>query len=147
MSQVQVTLPIEPDDDGWPHLLHERVWAELLPDGLARVDNIPFFSSCAALGDVVSFTTGENQPNDFERVVRPSENSLVRVMCQSREVFDSVARELEAFGCSVEAHLQMFLLAVSIPPTVDIQLPMDYLVEKEATGCLEYQEAIIRLAP
>lgn len=112
---------------------------------MARIDNIPFFSKQAALGDVVEFLAEPDGVNTFVRVIETSDNSLVRVLLHARSDFDRVYTRLEAIGCLVEGHVPLLMLAVSIPRNVGLQEPMDWLVQLEHDGALEYEEAIIRL--
>ena len=44
-----------------------------------------------------------------------------------------------------QGHVAMLMLAVSISRSAGLQAPMDFLVELEEEGELEYEEAIIRL--
>lgn len=48
-------------------------------------------------------------------------------------------------GCIVEGHAARLMLAVSIPSTIDIHDPMNFLAEMADLGKLEYEEAILRL--
>jgi hypothetical protein len=75
----------------------------------------------------------------------PSESSLVRVLLLERQDFDGVqARRIE-MGCIVEGHAARLMLAESIPSSIDIHDPMNFLVEMADLGKLEYEEAILRL--
>ena len=55
-----------------------------------------------------------------------------------------VQAKLMTMGCTVEGHVERLMLAVSIPASADIQVPMSFLAELEERELLEYEEAIFR---
>ena len=79
----------------------------------------------------------------FETVIRPSENSLVWIFFFHDEEVDPVRERLQALGCATEYFGAYHVLAVSIPPGVDLVPVQDELREKEAAGHLAYEEAIL----
>jgi len=144
MTAVRITFATPPDEDGWPPTPFERVWAERTSDRLARIDNVPFFSKEANLDDLVEFRIEADGVCAFVRNIEPSPNSLVRVLLHKDEAFERVRKHLMALGCTVEGHAKMLMLAVSIPPSVGLQTPMNYLVALEDEQELEYEEAVLR---
>jgi hypothetical protein len=145
MTAIHITFSTPPDEDNWPPYGAERVWAEEISPQSARIDNVPFFTREATFGDVVEYRIAADGVREFVRVLVPSESSLVRVLLLERPDFDRVQARLIEMGCVVEGHAARLMLAVSIPATIDIHEPMNYLVDLADLGKLEYEEAILRL--
>ena len=77
------------DEDGYPPVSVESVWAQpSTKAGEYVLDNIPFFAREATIGDVVQVREEEGHLW-FDKVVRRSQNSLVRVV-----FFDRAAVEI-----------------------------------------------------
>ena len=53
-KHVKICFPLEPDEDGWPPVTAETLWAVELGGGLFRLDNIPFYARGVSDGDTVS---------------------------------------------------------------------------------------------
>lgn len=140
----KVFFRIEQDEDGYPGIASESVWAEVTPEGAVfRLDNIPFFATSATLGDVVR-TRAEDGHFWFEAIVQPSGHSLFRVVFFDVHAKDRVNRELVELGCQTEYLEQHHLLAVSIPDSVTVAAVQHYLEQESATGSIDSEEAILR---
>jgi len=53
MSHKTILFELEQDEDGYPPAELEGVWAIEFADGGYKIDNIPFFTRQATLGDIV----------------------------------------------------------------------------------------------
>jgi hypothetical protein len=51
---VRVLFELEKEDEDYPPVNYERLWARRLEQGLFELDNIPFFVRDISAGDVVS---------------------------------------------------------------------------------------------
>ncbi|MCI0671616.1 MAG: DUF4265 domain-containing protein, partial [Myxococcaceae bacterium] len=132
------------DEDGYPPVAVESVWAQ--PGANVRefvIDNVPFFTREATLGDTVSIREEEGH-RWFEAVLHPSRNSLVRIVFFDRTCVDRVSAHLTGLGCSTEYLREHNLLAVSIPESVRLRDVQDYLQSEAAQGTLDYEEPILR---
>src|SRR6185503_5955277 len=67
-------------DQGWPPVTEERVWAVELADDLVRIDNIPWFVRDLALNDLVRVAP------DASSVLRPIEKISWARNCTIRVV-------------------------------------------------------------
>lgn len=137
----KIVFPLEQDDDGYPPVNYERLWAEELPEGGFKVDNIPFFSREVALGDCIEATEEEGELR-FERLVEESENSLIRVVYFDGTDPREIRRELDQLGCKTELDQDHTLIAVNVPKDVSLAAVQAFL----ATGGerWDYEEAILR---
>lgn len=144
MSEVKVNFPVA-QVDGYPPVSMESVWAISTPvRGEYVVDNIPFFSMCATLGDLVS-THGDDEGRLwYESTVERSENSLIRVVLFDGKKTDTVRSTLRELGCSVETMECYSLLAVNIPKGTQLAVVQEYLSMMAAVDALDYEEPILR---
>lgn len=141
---VKIYFHLEQDDDGYPPVAVESVWAQ--PAALEEayvVDNVPFFAKDATIGDTVK-VRNKNGSLWFECVVSRSTNSLIRVVLFDRSAVKEVSRQLESLGCSIEYTATYNLLAVSIPSNILLDRIRAYLRDKVNSGHIDYEEAILR---
>jgi hypothetical protein len=143
-GRVKVFLHIEQDDDGYPGIGSESVWALAGPmEGLLTLDNIPFFATDANIGDVVSVDERDGVLW-FRGVVRETPCSLMRVVLFLGDEKERVARDLQSLGCQIEYWADRKLIAASVPngavPNVQA-----FLGGEAAKGILDYEEPILRV--
>lgn len=139
----KVFFPLMQDEDGYPPAAVESVWAERISEGLYRIDNIPFFTRDATLGDVVR-TRNEEGNQWFASVQLPSTNTLVRVILSDGRDPNETRQVLLELGCDSElSHLEC-LFAVNVPSHVRIDSVRAVLDPAVAEGWLEYEEPILR---
>jgi len=139
-SMVKIYFEIEQDDDGYPPVAVESVWAA--PEaGAYRIANIPFFSDDATIGDIVSCVEEEGKLW-FDEVIRESGNSLIWVILFEAGGSD-VVKDLENAGCEVERYNAQ-QLAISVPENVPLETVQNYLSIREDNEDLEFAEPILR---
>ncbi len=51
LPAVKITFRLVQDEDGYPGVGYESMWARRLPDGTFEIDNIPFYSYDVAVGN------------------------------------------------------------------------------------------------
>lgn len=140
----KINFKLTPDEDDYPPATVESVWAlPLLDDGLFQVDNIPFFTCDAALGDVVECKEVDGE-NWFSKIITPSLNSLIRVVFFDVQLKPLISDDLKSLGCLTEYFEKFGLLAISVPPTVQLSSIQEYLQDQAAKGGVDYEEAILR---
>jgi hypothetical protein len=144
MGSVKVHFRLVQDEDGYPPAAVESVWAQpTTKPGEYVLDNVPFFAREATIGDVV-LVRDEDGHLWFDKVVRRSQNSLVRVVFFDRTCVERVNERLVSLGCSTEYITAHNLLAVSIPDTVSLRDVQGYLQSEAGSGILDYEEPILR---
>ncbi|WP_051943279.1 MULTISPECIES: DUF4265 domain-containing protein [Luteibacter] len=141
---VKVFFSIQPDEDGYPDVGSESVWARPAgsPDTYT-IDNIPFFARQAGLGDTVRAPL-QDGVRWFDRVLVESPNSLFRVVCFDENIVDAVADALRSLGCVTEYFKARNLLAVSVPGGDVLEAAEAYLNRQEGAGVLDFEGAIYR---
>ncbi|QDE37745.1 DUF4265 domain-containing protein [Luteibacter pinisoli] len=142
-DRVKVFLHIEQDDDGYPGIGSESVWALPGPmEGFFTLDNIPFFATDANIGDVVSVDAREGVLW-LRHVARETPCSLMRIVLFFADEKDRIARDLLNLGCQIECWADRKLIAASVPnsavPNVQV-----FLGGEAAKGVLDYEEPILR---
>ena len=141
---VKIHFRLEQDADGYPPVAVESVWAQPAAEaGEYVVDNVPFFTREATIGDTVR-ARKEDGNLWFKSVVARSENSLVRIVFFERGAVGAISRQLESLGCSVEYIATHNLLAVSIPGNVLLADIQAYLQHEAKADKIDYEEAILR---
>jgi hypothetical protein len=100
----------------------ETLWAEPLPDGHYRIDNIPLEIFNISLGDIVTGST-RNDLLYFDELYQKSGNQTIRIRVAAglnspggmnvRQVLDSVGACYEAYGDT--------LLSANVPSGVDVE--------------------------
>lgn len=143
-DSVKVHFELEQDQDGYPPVAVESVWAQPGANhGEYVIDNLPFFARDATIGDTV-VVRDENGRYWFERVVHPSQSSLVRVVFFDRSCVERISERLTMLGCSVEYLQDYNLLAVSVPGKIKLADVQEYLRAEVSRGSIDYEEPIIR---
>lgn len=143
-DRVKIFFQMQQDEDGYPPITVESVWAK--PS--AKVDeyvleNIPFFSREATFEDTVKAREEDGQLW-FDGLITHSSNSLVRVVFHDRECEPRVKQELAKLGCELEYFEQYNILAVSIPGDIHLSDVQAYLAHESDAGNIGYEEPILR---
>ena len=137
---VKLLFRLKRDEDGYPPVDVESVWANSQADGTYQIDNIPFFARGVAVGDAVTAKTIDGELF-FEGLVRPSGNSLIRAIVRDEAEVPKLCSELKALGCDVEVHGR--LVAVDVPAAVSYT-PICQLLEVGLnTERLGFEEAVL----
>jgi hypothetical protein len=141
---VKIHFRLRQDEDGYPDIAVESVWAKpSVASGEYVVDNIPFFIRDATIGDTLK-AHEEDGILWFDCLTRRSSNSLVRVVFFNRECKPRIAQELAYTGCQVEYFEKYNLLAINIPGDVKLSDVQAYLGREAEAGNIDYEEPILR---
>lgn len=144
MSALKIHFRLEQDEDGYPPVAVESLWAQLgLGPGEYVIDNVPFFVREATIGDTVS-VRDEDGAHWFSSVISRSRNSLVRIVFFDKSRVEATSEHLVAMGCSTEYLRQHNLMAVSVPAEVALTDVQAYLQSEAGSGSIDYEEPILR---
>ncbi|HYO58478.1 DUF4265 domain-containing protein [Archangium sp.] len=141
-DMVKVVFKLEKDEDDYPPADYESLWAIPVEEGLFQIDNIPFFAQEVALGDVVS-AVSEGGELRFQKVVRPSGHSTLRLIIYDKGEVPAVRKLLEERGCASEGSHIPGLISVDVPPSVSLAMLRPMLDEGEAQERWGYEEACL----
>lgn len=143
MNLVKIHFRLEQDEDGYPPVAVESVWAKEQPDGSYVIDNAPWFTREATLGDVVE-AEEEDGALYYSATRSESGSSLLRVVFLTDEEPTSVREALLELGCSSELAGAWPLLAIDVPADAELDAVRAMLDEGEEQERWEYEEAILR---
>jgi hypothetical protein len=131
----------------WPPYVGESLWAEMVTDTSARLDNIPFYAKGVSYLDEVrledyqpdSPDAGEAGPMFYEYVgvLKHSGHGTVRAILNDDEKFEianSAIDDVIAMGCRSEG--AGMCISIDIPPDVDSSRVMAILKSAEAAGAI-----------
>lgn len=139
----KIMFRLQKDADGYPPDDRETLWAYEVEPGLYSIDNLPFFVRGVSWGDVVSAESVDNELH-FKKVVRPSDHSVLRVIVYDSQKVNDMHEALHRMNLGTEQSHLPSLLAVDVPPTVELDKIIAFLEEGEADGRWTYEEASIR---
>ncbi len=145
---AHVVFPLEVDDQGWPPVSAERVWAYSLGDNEYRIDNTPWFVRDLACDDVVSATAPDDASHPvFSHMVRKSEHLTIRIICFRRGPLEgNLQAVVDAFiplGVFAEGVTQYGMVALDVPRTAALRPIFDRLVTGQEDGSWEWEEGRI----
>jgi hypothetical protein len=139
---VKILFHLEQDEDGYPPASVESLWALPKGEGLFQVDNIPFFATGVAVGDLVS-ATPEEGAFLFQDVVQASGHSTLRLAISEAADVPAVRALFEQKGCSVEQSHLPRLIALDVPPSVPLGSLRPVLMAGQEQGRWDYEEACL----
>ncbi|HSP79915.1 MAG TPA: DUF4265 domain-containing protein [Myxococcaceae bacterium] len=143
---VKVIIPLEQDEDGYPPVGSERLWALEAGEGRYKLDNIPFFARELALGDIASAVPEEGADEGilrYQQLLEPSGHSTFRVLVHDESPVQEVCSLLERLGCGTERSHLPRLVAIDIPPTVSLEAVRQALEPGRAQERWDYEESCL----
>ena len=118
ITHARIAFELEQDEDGYPPVSVETLWATPTPEGFWRIDNIPFFVYGIAPFDIIE---AHGDPLTFERVVQRGGHATLRVMLSKSADAARLRAALNELGCASEASHLSILIAVDVPPAVQVE--------------------------
>jgi hypothetical protein len=137
MDLVKILLECEEGDD----ITLESVWATPVGE-YYKVENIPFYATSIAYGDLVS---AEDRDGElfFDELIEASGHSVIQIIFYQEEDVEPITQDLVNLGCTWEgSHLPTYI-AVDVPLGIDYKSVQIYLEEKTNTKKLGYREACL----
>ena len=145
---AHVVFALEVDEDGWPPVTGERVWATHLGGDTYRIENAPWFVRDLAVDDVVEAIAPDagSQPV-FVRLLERSDHVTIRlVVLREGPLEGDLARAVQPFvdlGAWAEGDPGHAMLALDIEPTLPLAELQRMLVRGEQDGSWAYEEGRI----
>ncbi|MEM9656697.1 MAG: DUF4265 domain-containing protein, partial [Actinomycetota bacterium] len=137
-DRVKVRFNLQADDDSWPPVESEGLWAEPIGGDEYRVDNTPWFVQGVAADDVVRALAGSDGVLWAIAPVRWSGRLTIRVIPradgQLRGDRQAVLDTFGAHGVTGEGIEQYGMVALDIPADADFPYLKSLLVAGEADG-------------
>jgi hypothetical protein len=142
-NYVKIFFPLTSDEEGYPPVNVESVWAIKQQDGFFQIDNIPFYIHSLSTGDVVSAEFSEER-NYFSKLIYSSKNSTLRVVVYDIEITQQIRDQLTDIGCSSEQSNLKGFFAVNVPPQVRYSEVLKLLTPYKEKEKLDYEESALR---
>lgn len=139
----RVVFELQRDEDGYPPSDYERLWATPLPNGNYVIDNIPFFVMGISSEDEVSVRR-DGEELFFKELVNPSGISTFRLVPSDPSMIAKVREDVKALGGLSEYNQHAGLIAVEIPADQSIDGFLNYIVDEQEQGRLDFQESALR---
>lgn len=139
----RIAFRLQQDEDGYPPSGYERLWAVPLPNGNYRIDNIPFFVMGISAEDEVSVES-EGEELFFKSLAKPSGISTFRVIPSDPSMSEKVRADIAALDGKSEHNQDIGVIAVEIPASSRIHPFLDYIVEGQEKGILDFEEGALR---
>lgn len=145
---VHVVFPLEVDEEGWPPVGSERLWAQRIGDVIYRVDNTPWFVRNLAAGDVVrAVPLDDGSWPTFVEKIQWSGNYTIRVIpFRGGPLEGSLQAVQDLFtphGADGEGAGQYGIVALNVPPTADVAAVHALLFQGQAEGWWDIEEGCV----
>jgi hypothetical protein len=120
----------------------ETVWATKQEDKMYEIDNIPFFATNLALGDIISV---ENDDDNlyFDEIISTSGHSTVQIILFNKSFSEEIILKLESMGCKWESMNNEQYYAIDVPQQVEYKKLKDLLTCYRENEILDYREACL----
>ena len=137
MDLAKILLEYEDGDD----MTLESVWATPVGEHY-RIENIPFYATSVAYGDVVSVEDREGELF-FDDLIEASGHSVIQIIFFDKKDVEQVTQDLVNLGCDWEgSHISTYI-AVDVPSTVSYQTVRAYLDQRASEKVLGFKEACL----
>jgi hypothetical protein len=145
---VEIAIPLEQDEDGFPPMANEYLWAEPLEDGNYRLASVPWFARPLAVDDVVRATVGPDGGLRFVERLHWAGHLTIRVAPNpdgpAPEDLPPLLDAFAAVGVRGEGAMPAYpIVALDIPPDADLPTIKAVLLEGEAAGRWFFEEGCV----
>lgn len=144
MERSRVIFKLNQDDDGYPPFSREGIWAIRIAGDIWKVDNIPFFSSEVSNHDSIRALKGADDDLFFDSVVSRGGHSTIRIFFNESSKISEVRASLKNIGCSSEGTNIKRLIAVDIPPDVNMREVESYLKELKSNDLIDVEHGLVQ---
>lgn len=141
---VKIFFHLEQDEDGYPPVATESLWAKKVPGGGYQLDNVPFYAKGVSWNDIVEAEPDEDGALNYKKVIRQAGHSTIRVIVFDAAEVSPLRKELEKLGCDSEQDYVPQLMSVDIPPAEGIRNIWSLLEQGLSGDRLEYENACIQ---
>ncbi|MYZ34511.1 MULTISPECIES: DUF4265 domain-containing protein [unclassified Streptomyces] len=145
-DRVRVLFPLE-QDDGWPPVASERLWAIPVDVDLVRIDNVPWFVRDLSLNDIVRTRTDPRGALEAVRKISWSGNCTVRIIPYEPGRFSGDSQAIidifSPLGVQAEGIEQFGMIALNVPPSADISGVKGLLIRGSEADWWDYEESCI----
>lgn len=146
-DHVKIRFPLEQDEDGWPPAESEGIWAVPIGDDTYRIDNVPWFATDLAVNDEVKAIADADGKLWATELVTESGHMTIRVLpYKDGPLGGDLQKVIDTFsplGIAAEGIEQFGLVALDIPPGLELGPIKTLLEEGESSGSWAYEEGCV----
>ncbi len=135
---IKISFHLEIDEDGYPPVSVETLWAQKEGDGF-RLGNTPFFARGVAFRDNV-YAVPVDGMLEYKWVLKRSGHGTVRVVMLEEADTEKTREEFRKLGCRSELSHIPGLFAVDIPPMDDYSAVRNFLKQGLDNGQFDFEE-------
>ncbi|GIE75141.1 hypothetical protein Aph02nite_10910 [Actinoplanes philippinensis] len=144
---VKVVFELQQDDDGWPPVGREGLWAVPVTADTVRLDNTPWFARNVASGDLFRVHRSEDGQLVADERLEWSGNCTIRIIpFADGALGGSRQRVLDLFaplGVTGEGLQQFGMVALDVPPDADLAAVKRQLRDGARDGWWDYEEGCV----
>ncbi|WP_160310914.1 DUF4265 domain-containing protein [Streptomyces sp. 150FB] len=144
---MKVLFSLDQDEDGWPPVSIEGLWAVQLGEDLVRIDNTPWFVTNIACGDVVRVREDADGELRAIEKIKWSGHCTVRVIpFEDGRLEGQLTPVIDLFaplGVTGEGLGQFGLVAMDIPAHVDLAAVQELLWRGSDEGWWDFDEGCV----
>jgi hypothetical protein len=141
---AEVWFPIQKDEDGYPKSRDsEGLRCEISDERseVAEVQSVPFYLKDVAYGDTIRIKNNPAGYREFDSIVRRGGCIVYRLLLHDVSRLDEVQEKLLDFGVLLERDDS--LIAIAVPPDVDSDALVDYIIKGKRLGLWGSQDGYI----
>lgn len=140
---VKIFVKLEKDEDGYPPVDWEELWAVSLGESKYQIDNVPFYAPGISSGDSVAAISQDGKLVITE-VVGTKGHSTLRVVVHDEGITQRIRDELKSAGCATELSNVSGFFSVDVPPAADYSVISKLLSSYEEQEKISYEESALR---
>ena len=140
---VKIFVKLAKDEDDYPPVEWEELWAVSLGDGKYRIDNVPFYALGISSGDSV-VAVSRDEKLVVTEVVGTDGHSTLRIVVHDKSMTERIRDELKSAGCATELSNVPGFFSVDVPPHVDYSAISKLLSIYEEQEKIGYEESALR---
>lgn len=136
---VKIIFPVQLDEDGYPGVSSEGIWARKLNDGSYEVDSIPFYVNDLSVGDIIAAADAEGRLM-FANIIHKSTNNTLRVFLLDSlpEYTSQLKTKLRNLGAEIESFDERYF-SVNLPQGISLSKIEELLSSEVSSKKLEYE--------
>ena len=144
-DRKKIDFQLTKDEDDYPPVEWESLWAIPVGAGLWEVDNIPFFVYGVSNRDIVAAVAADGRLR-FAQVISKGGHTTLRLIFEDLESVARVRADLRRLGCLTEGSHLKRLVSVDVPPNVEFRRVREYLEKEAKESGLEYEDGCLQHA-
>ncbi|MFE1953685.1 DUF4265 domain-containing protein [Streptomyces sp. NPDC059524] len=149
-EHVKVHFRMDVDEDGWPPVSVESLWAVDLGDGTVRLDNTPWFVRGVSSDDIIRVDLDGEGVRWAGETVESAEHCTIRLIVLkdsgSAAARESVLETFHRLGTTGEGIQRFGMVALDVPPGADLPQIRKLLEHGESEGRWQWEEGCVTAA-